>query len=214
MPPFLTISEAACLLGAFPKTLRRWDAAGLFKPIFRTLEHHRRYDYHQIKAFAPTRSSVPESQSSTPVPARCAIIYGRVSSLLQKTRGDLERQLDELRQYCQQHNYHLVHSIQDVGSGLNDTRKGLHQLIKAVSSGACDAVIVAYPDRLARFGINVLKACFGEWGVTLRIVNPHPCKESKASTLIADITAILYSYMGKLYRLRRRSHPHKNRANS
>ncbi len=138
-------------------------------------------------------------------PRQRAIVYGRVSSSLQKNRGDLDRQLAELHQYCHHQNYQLIKTLQDVGSGLNDNRKGLHQLIQAVSRGACDMVVIAYPGRLARFGINVLKTCFAEWGVTLRIVNPKLYDTSKESALISDITAILYSYMGKLYRLRRRS---------
>ncbi|MHA1652076.1 MAG: MerR family transcriptional regulator, partial [Candidatus Helarchaeota archaeon] len=51
MPPYLTISEAALLLGVCPKTLRRWDRAGFFKPAFRTAGQHRRYDLVHIKAF-------------------------------------------------------------------------------------------------------------------------------------------------------------------
>ena len=209
MPPFLTISEAARLLGVCPKTLRRWDATGLFKPTFRAAGQHRQYDYHQIKAF--TNANKPSSAARSPPPSpqhpprQRAIVYGRVSSSLQKNRGDLDRQLAELHQYCHHQNYQLIKTLQDVGSGLNDNRKGLHQLIQAVSRGACDMVVIAYPGRLARFGINVLKTCFAEWGVTLRIVNPKLYDTSKESALISDITAILYSYMGKLYRLRRRS---------
>ncbi|MHA1652053.1 MAG: recombinase family protein [Candidatus Helarchaeota archaeon] len=52
-------------------------------------------------------------------PRQRAIVYGRVSSSLQKNRGNLDRQLAELHQYCHHHNYQLIKTLQDVGSGLS-----------------------------------------------------------------------------------------------
>ncbi|MHA1267087.1 MAG: IS607 family transposase [Candidatus Helarchaeota archaeon] len=207
MTPFLAISEAARFLGVCTKTLRRWDAAGLFRPAYRTPGGHRRYALATLRTLAqapPTTSGRSPSPPPAPRPLRAAV-YARVSSSRQKTQGDLHRQLEELRRFCHTHRYQLVREFSDVGSGVNDTRQGLHRLIRAVSRGQCDRVIIAYPDRLARFGINVLKACFAEWGVQVELTNPHPLGASKESALITDITAILYSYMGKLYRLRKRT---------
>jgi len=204
MPPILSISEAANLLGVCSKTLRRWDRARLFLPAFRTPGKHRRYTLTQIQTFRGTVSKSPQKSPRTP-PAVRAVTCVRVSSSLQKQRGDLQRQVDELTGYCTNHGFTLLKSIQDVGSGLNDTRKGLHQVIRMVSRGKCDVVIIAYPDRLTRFGINVLKACFAEWGIPITTVNTLPLETTKERDLIADITAILYSYMSKLYRLRRRT---------
>jgi predicted site-specific integrase-resolvase len=202
MPPYLCISEAARYLGVCPKTLRRWDAANRVKPAFRTLGAHRRYDLAVLKEIRISNPLFSASTPHQPTPVR-AITYARVSSSLQKQRGDLQRQVEDLSRFCLQNHWQIIQTIQDVGSGVNDARQGLHHLIRAVSRGQCDVVVVAYPDRLARFGINVLRACFAEWGTSLRIVNDHPLGAAPESTLITDITAILYSYMGKLYRLRR-----------
>ncbi|MFX1293874.1 MAG: IS607 family transposase [Promethearchaeota archaeon] len=184
--------------------MRRWDRARLFLPAFRTPGNHRRYTLAQIQSFRERESRVPHNSPRTP-PAVRAVTYARVSSSLQKQRGDLQRQVDELPRYCTRHGLTLLKSIQDVGSGLNDTRKGLHQVIRMVCRGKCDRVGIAYQDRLTRFGINVLKACFAEWGVPITTVNSLPLNATKERDLIADITAILYSYMGKLYRLHRRT---------
>jgi putative resolvase len=204
MPPILSISEAANLLGVCSKTLRRWDRAGFFPPAFRTLGNHRRYSLAQIHTFRGTESKNSQKAPGTP-PVLRAVTYARVSSSLQKRRGDLQRQIDELTDYCTNQGFIHLKSIQDVGSGLNDTRKGLHPVIRRVSRGKCDVVVIAYPDRLTRFGINVLKACFAEWGVPITIVNTLPLNATNERDLVADITAILYSYRGKLYRLRRRT---------
>lgn len=204
MPPIYSISEAANLLGVCSKTLRRWDRARLFPPSFRTPGNHRRYSLAQIQTLRGTASKDSQKVPNTTSALR-AVTYARVSSSLQKRRGDLQRQVDELTDYCTNQGFTHLKSIQDVGSGLNDTRKGLHRVIRLVSRGKCDVVVIAYPDRLTRFGINVLKACFAEWGVPITTVNTLPLNATKERDLITDITAILYSYMGKLYRLRRRT---------
>ena len=204
MLPFLSISEAAHYLGVCPKTLRRWDTANLVKPAFRTLGAHRRYDLAVLKLIYAPVSPLSPTPPFPPPPLR-AITYARVSSSLQKHRGDLQRQTEELQQYCLHNHLQIVQTIQDVGSGVNDARQGLQHLIRSVSRGHCDLVVIAYPDQLARFGINVLRACFAEWGTTLQVVHAHLLGAAPESALITDITAILYSYMGKLYRLRRHS---------
>ena len=76
-------------------------------------------------------------------------------------------------------------------------------MIKIASLGRCDLVLVSYSDRLARFGTNILKTCFSAFGVDLKFLGRKGAVVSKEAELVNDITAILYSYMGKLYRMRR-----------
>ncbi|MHA1359054.1 MAG: MerR family DNA-binding transcriptional regulator [Candidatus Helarchaeota archaeon] len=93
---------SALYLGIYPKTLRRWDAARLVRPAFRTPGGHRRYDLAALKALRrPTAPALPTPpHPAMPVRAityaRVAITYARVSSSLQKKRGDLQRQIEEL----------------------------------------------------------------------------------------------------------------------
>jgi putative resolvase len=187
MPPFLSISEAANFLGVCTKTLRRWDRVSRLAPDFRTLGGHRRYDLMNLREFRTMPESSPIFSPVAHISPR-VVVYARVSSHLQKQRGDLQRQIEELEQFAHQHHYQLVRTIQDVGSGLNDARKGLHQLIRIVSRGGCEQVLVAYPDRLARFGINVLKTSFAEWGVTLQIVHSPSPDAPVERRLIDDMT--------------------------
>ncbi|MHA1324897.1 MAG: recombinase family protein [Candidatus Helarchaeota archaeon] len=138
MSVYLSISAAAHLLGVCTKTLRRWDHAALFRPTYRTPGGHRRYCLQTLRTFLAGREasapSQPDRAAQSHRPPR-AVIYGRVSSSRQKVRGDLERQLAELRQFCQTHRYQVVREFSDVASGLNDTRQGLHRLIRTVSRG-------------------------------------------------------------------------------
>lgn len=207
MSHYISISIAASIIGVCSKTLRRWDAAGIFKPAFRTMGNHRRYDLVHVKSFQ--KQHVSDHTMNSPrrvndIRPR-VVLYSRVSTSKRKKRGDLTRQEQRLHQYCGSNNLKVVRSFRDVGSDLNDSRAGLHRLIKFVSLGSCDLVLVSYSDRLARFGTRILKACFSTYGVDLKFIgNPNgKLGDSKEATLVNDITAILYSYMGKLYRMRR-----------
>jgi putative resolvase len=205
MPIHVSMSIAAGIIGVCAKTLRRWEKSGFFRATFRTPGNHCRYNVSAVKSFkkqvSPSNSrsqDLMEAESETRV-----ALYSRVSTTKQKQRGDLVRQENRLREYCTGKNYKVVNAFKDVGSGLNDSRAGLHRLIKLASLGRCDLVLVSYSDRLARFGTNILKTCFSAFGVDLRFLGRKDAVVSKEAELVNDITAILSSYMGKLYRMRR-----------
>ena len=197
---YLSIGMCASMLGVCTKTLRRWDKKATLKPSFRTLGNHRRYERKRIlKLMSKDKSAVNE-----PVRKR-AVVYGRVSSSRQRNSGDLIKQLDTLMNYCRINNYRFIRAYSDVGSGLNDKRKGLLKLLKDVSVGKIDVVVVNYNDRLARFGLQIIKEYLVSWGAQLEVIHPTIIEQSSPhAELITDLTAILYSFMGKLYRMRRK----------
>lgn len=203
---YLSIKAASHLLGVCPKTLRRWDKAGLLLPAFRTVGNHRRYDRHGLLQFQQSKlERLPSRILTTPSvnSAPRAAIYGRVSATRQHQTGDLGRQLAELTGYCHKKGYTLGQSYADVGSGLNDQRRGLLRLLRDVAVQKFDVLIVHYSDRLARFGIEIIRQYLASWAVHLEIIHPTVVESSPHAELITDLTAILYSFMGKLYRLRR-----------
>ncbi|MFQ5467743.1 MAG: pantoate--beta-alanine ligase [Kiloniellaceae bacterium] len=59
----------------------------------------------------------------------------------------------------------------------------------------CDTVVVAYPDRLARFGINVLKACFAEWGARHRDL-PEQIGGDRGPVRVAQVARALLDHIG------------------
>ncbi|MHA1805630.1 MAG: recombinase family protein, partial [Promethearchaeota archaeon] len=99
----------------------------------------------------------------------------------------------------------------DVGSGLNDKRKGLLTLLRDATAGKFDVVLVSYKDRLARFGLQLIETFLNSWNVSLELILPHVVEDTPHGELITDLTAILYSFMGKLYRMRRGSPRKKNK---
>jgi predicted site-specific integrase-resolvase len=72
--------------------------------------------------------------------------YARVSSATQ--RDDLERQVKYLRERGVQE------VITDIGSGLNEKRKGFLRLLDRVLHNEVDKVVILYEDRLTRFGFG------------------------------------------------------------
>lgn len=52
-------------------------------------------------------------------------VYTRVSSYEQKAKGDLDRQVEQVRKHFDHRLFDDIFVVTDVSSGLNDWRKGL-----------------------------------------------------------------------------------------
>ena len=85
------------------------------------------------------------------------VIYARISTNKQKIYGDLNRQIDKLKLFAIDKNVNNLLVISDIGSGLNDNRKGLNKLIELILSGKVNRIFISYKDRLTRFGFNYIK---------------------------------------------------------
>jgi putative resolvase len=80
------------------------------------------------------------------------VIYARVSSPKQKQAGYLDRQVERLQQFAKDQQFPVLQIITEVGSGLNDKRKGLHKLFRLAQEQQMRAVLIEFRDRLTRFG--------------------------------------------------------------
>ena len=202
----IAIGAVASMLGVSTRTLRRWDKAGTIKPAFRTAGNHRRYDRHavldEIQRGTTDDSGPLRAGHDVRVLPRAAV-YSRVSSTRQSLDGELDRQQSTITAHCEKKGYRVSGRYRDVGSGLNDGRHGLLQLLKDVARGKHDIVVVSYQDRLSRFGLTVIKEFLASWGASLDIMHPTVVNGTPHAELITDLTAILYSFMGRLYRARR-----------
>lgn len=85
------------------------------------------------------------------MPPLRAVGYVRVSTTQQQTEGvSLEAQQQRIRDYCASRAWHLVKVYKDTASAKDDNRPGLQALLKAVTKGAVDAVVIVKGDRLIR----------------------------------------------------------------
>ncbi|MBY9006613.1 MAG: recombinase family protein [Candidatus Lokiarchaeota archaeon] len=87
------------MLGVCIKTLRRWEKKRKITCV-RTLGGHRRFPVQEIKRLILKSSYKQEiSHPHSSFKSTCAI-YGRVSSHKQSKRGDLERQVEQLKEHA------------------------------------------------------------------------------------------------------------------
>lgn len=208
-----SISVAASILGVCIKTLRMWDKA---RRIFcvRTPSGHRRFPIQEIKRILKERilkiTKHSKDETDKGINAffsnKCAI-YGRVSSYKQKKGGDLERQIESVKDYCKMNDLKVVKVYQDLGSGLNVNRKGLWRLIGDAKKGKFACIVINYEDRFTWFGYKYLEEYLSEFGVEVICANMLEEKRPE-SELIEDLAVIVQSFSGKLYGMR--SHKNSN----
>jgi len=113
-----------------------------------------------------------------------------------KQKENLERQKDRLRKYAENKGYKFI-LIDEIASGINERRKGLHKLIKLCFEGKVERILIEYKDRLVRFGYEYLDAIFTNLEVTVEIIET---KEKKYEEELAeDIMKILTCYSARYY---------------
>jgi predicted site-specific integrase-resolvase len=86
----------------------------------------------------------------------------------------------------------------DRASGLNERRRGLSRLRRGVAKGAFAEVWVTHEDRLARFGVDFLRAEFAAHGVELRVLHEQG-DASPEQELLNDFMSLLASFSGRVY---------------
>ena len=87
--------------------------------------------------------------------------------------------------------------IDEIASGINEKRKGLHKLLNLAFQGKVERVLIEYKDRIARFGYEYLDSIFRNLGVKVEIMDT---KERKYEEELAeDIMKILTCYSARYY---------------
>jgi len=188
MDQVYTMKEAAKLLGLSVRHMQKLDKAGKIQCI-RTPGGRRRIGEDEIKRLRGKGSR-----------KRNFVVYARVSSHEQKQKGDLDRQVEYVRSILPWDSEE-VQVITDVGSGLNDERKGLKQLMVLIKEGKVTDVAITDKDRLTRFGFNYLKEFFAAFGVEIHVLNGEE-RKSLEEELVQDMLSIVTSFSGKLYGIR------------
>jgi Predicted site-specific integrase-resolvase len=126
---------------------------------------------------------------------RKVILYARVSSNTQK--DDLVNQVKYLEENVK--DYDQV--ITEVGSSLNMKRKGFLKLLRMILNNEVSKVIIAYPDRLVRFGFEIIEEACKAHNCELVVLNNEDKTPEKE--LIEDLISILLSFSEKLQGMRK-----------
>jgi len=132
------------------------------------------------------------------VRSRKVVLYARVSSGNQ--RDDLERQVRALEEWARSNNIVDYEVVTDVGSGLNEDRKGFKKILRLAVERKISRIVVAYPDRLVRFGFKTVEELLRAFGVEIVVLN-HEDKDVREE-LVEDLITIISHFAEKLYGMR------------
>jgi putative resolvase len=139
-----------------------------------------------------------QEEPQAAIPQRVAI-YARVSSA--EHTSNLDSQAERLAAYCAARGYQVAKVVKEVGSGINDARPKLLNLLADQSIGL---IIVEHKDRLTRFGFRYLDTLLTSQGRAIEVVNQaENGAENGTEDLLADLTALVYSFCARLYGQRR-----------
>lgn len=188
--------EVADILGVSYMTIRKYDMTGKL-PMSKTEKGRRVIDRAALLDYLDSLGVLLRDKIE-----KRDVIYARVSSHDQKRHGDLDRQATFLIEHV--HDLKNPMILKEVGSGLNDKRPKLLQLIQMVMNGEVDRVFVTYRDRLTRFGFNYLATIFEAKDVKIVVVKDEKNEKTVEQELTEDMMSLLASFSGKLYGMRSR----------
>ncbi len=193
MGKYISIGEAAKLLGVSTKTLRRWEVQGKLKSTERTVGGQRRYDICGLRPHKRQQGDVN----------RLTLAYARVSSHDQKS--DLEQQKDMLQMYCAAQGWSFE-IVSDLGSGMNYQKRGLRRILNQIIDGEVERLVLTHKDRLLRFGAELVFSICASKGTEVVMINrgDEPTFEEE---LAQDVLEIITVFSARLYG----SRSHKNK---
>jgi putative resolvase len=183
-----TPKEFGQLIGKATKTLQKWDREGRLKAHRSPQSNRRFYTHDQYLEYMGLKARE----------AGKTIVYARVSTAAQKP--DLANQISALKAYCESHQIKVDEWMQDIGSGLNYTRKQFGRLMEQVELGQVRRILIAHRDRLVRFGYDYFEAFCERHNTELIVVNGDTM--SPEQELVQDLLAIVNVFGARLHVLR------------
>lgn len=179
---YYSIAETSKLLNVTAQTLRNWDKNGRLKPHHTTDSGYRYYSQEQLNRILGVKDTT-----------RKVIGYCRVSS--HKQKDDLDRQVENMKTYllAQGRPFEI---ITDIGSGINDKKKGLRELIKLITQNEVDKVVVVYKDRLLRFGYELVEYIATLYNCDIEVIDTS--EKAEQQELVEDMIQVITEFSCKL----------------
>ena len=190
--------KALEILGISSMTLLKLEEQNKIE-VIKTMGGHRKYNVQ--KYINDNKKKVDENtnlknKNTDKDNEKLNICYVRVSTQGQKS--DLEHQ----KNYMQK-KYPKYEIIEDIGSGINFNRKGLRKIIKLGIEGKINKLVVAYKDRLTRFGYELIEDLIREYSNGEIIIENEKEEKEPKEELVEDVLQILNVYTAKMNGLRK-----------
>ena len=197
--------EASKLLGVHQRTLYQWEDKGLIKTI-RTPGGKRLYnvvDFLKDKECKDDDNCIKDLDELDNFEEKLNISYVRVSSLSQK--DDLERQKKLILDKYPNHKM-----ISDIGSGINFNRPGIKKIIKLAIEGKVNELVIAYKDRLTRFGYELIESFIKDYSNGKIIIIYKKDDMEPEEELVKDVLQLMNVFVAKMNGLRKYKKKEKN----
>ena len=187
--------EAAKILGVHQRTLYQWDKKGLIE-VIRTPGNKRLYNVDKFVTTQKCTENICENLDNLDKNEKLNLCYIRVSSVNQK--DDMERQKKVM---IDKYPNHII--VEDIGSGLNLNKRGIKKIIHLAIAGKINELVIAYRDRLTRFGYELIEELIHKYSKGKIIVISENDKLEPEEELVKDIMSIMNVYVAKLNGLRK-----------
>ena len=93
--------------------------------------------------------------------------------------------------------------IEDIGSGLNLNKRGIKKIIHLAIAGKVKELVIAYRDRLTRFGYELIEELITKYSQGKIIVLNENDKLEPEEELVKDVMSIMNVYVAKMNGLRK-----------
>ena len=188
--------KALEILGISAMTLLKLEELNKIE-VIKTVGGHRKYNVTKyINENKKESDPVIKEKKENPKNEKLNICYVRVSTNGQKS--DLEHKKTYMTK-----KYTKYEVIEDIGSGINFNRKGLRKIIKLGIEGKINKLVVAYKDRLTRFGFELIEDLIKEYSNGEIIIENDKEEKEPKEELVDDVLQILNVYTAKMNGLRK-----------
>lgn len=195
---FLGGKETCKILGVHYNTLYAWEKKGLIEVIRSTPKGKR---FYNVEKYLKTQGLECKEINKKEIKCskiekldkqkRIKICYARVSSIVQK--DDLERQKEELLK-----KYPKYELIEDIGSGINLTKKGLMKIIELGIEGKIEELVVVHKDRLAKFGYELIEHIIKKYSNGKITVMNEKTEIEPEEEMVKDVLQIMNVFVTKM----------------
>jgi len=189
MERYYSTREVCEILGIANRTIRRWINEGRIRAV--NVNGRWRIPESEVKRVL----GQPVEEAPVPKISR-VVIYVRVSEANQ--RKELENQVEALKSFVERNNWKLIGVVRDVASSLKEDRKGLWKLVEMAKKHEFDVLLVAYKDRLTRFGFTYLEELFKAYGVRIIVAFQEEPRDFYQE-LVEDMIEIVTSFASRIY---------------
>lgn len=196
---FMGGKETSKILGVHQHTLYEWEKKGIIEVIRSTPTSKRFYNvekYLKGQGLVCNKINNEKEIKCTTIEEldkkkRIKICYARVSSIGQK--DDLERQKKELL-----NKYPNYEIIEDIGSGINLTKKGLTKIIELGIEGKIEELVIAHKDRLARFGYDLIEHIIKKYSNGKITIINQEIEIEPEEEMVKDVLQIMNVFVAKM----------------